>query len=159
VNKKKAVVVNKSVTFRLSFLSVGRVKLFALKMITDCQPFGTWGRHVFPLSLAHCEYSVMAQICAERGSGHSGVGMDIYMYAEQSLRDATAALQEDGHAWILLSKWLLEFFFGKFVHPCFSDSFRRYQFHNFQMSVDICKALCCVPLAFKFVHTACLCSV
>jgi len=44
----------------------------------------------------------MAQVCAERGSGHSGVGVNVYMYAEQSLRDATATLQDDGHAWILL---------------------------------------------------------
>jgi hypothetical protein len=44
----------------------------------------------------------MAQVCAKRGSGHSGVGVNVYMYAEQSLRDATATLWEDGHAWVLL---------------------------------------------------------
>ena len=96
-------VVNKSVTCRLSIPSVGRVKLFALKMSTDCQPFGTSGQHVFALSLADCECSVMAQVCAKRGRGHSGVGVNVYMYAEQSLCDATVTLREDGDAWILLS--------------------------------------------------------
>jgi hypothetical protein len=75
-------VVVKSVTCRLSIPSVGRVKLFALRMSTDCQPFGNWGRHVFALSLADCEYSVMTQVCAKRRSGHSGVGVNVYMYAE-----------------------------------------------------------------------------